>query len=443
MPSKEKEDQSVNRCIASYFNFDFDGHNVKTRFEAFKKHVENDKDRVRLHGQYYNNIYLGKRIFGPARKQVFTHSILGGMERRFEIIDNQVNHIQFTHEFSDKFVYKCRNQRIKCRDDTRVVLNYPDDHPDSFIHANRIQCKLLFNDFIITQAPMENTIDDFWRMIWQEQPRYIFMLISRNEPSRCAQYWPKQTDSKALDFHGLRIINEGIEPISRDPFFRVTKLLMIGPGGKEHRVEHWQADMNNSDNFEAPLRLLRMARSCPKPTVVHDHLGVSRASCLVAVEMCIAQLIRGPLYKRPVQQAVHYLRSFRPFSVETPMQYIFIHRVVQHFVQPIVGLPDGLDADYVRWLDERSQRLFVDDINTEIPAFRLLSPKIDPDLLPLVRRRERPECRREMHAHVGELPLPAERYEVNDGPTANGDPSSAVNLATLQLPKRYPRGRRY
>ena len=59
----------------------------------------------------YNNIYLGKRIFGPARKQVFTYTIVGGMERRFEIVDNQVNHIQFTHEYSDKFVEKCRNPR--------------------------------------------------------------------------------------------------------------------------------------------------------------------------------------------------------------------------------------------------------------------------------------------------------------------------------------------
>lgn len=60
----------------------------------------------------YNNIYLGKRIFGPARKQVFNYTIVGGMERRFEIVDNQVNHIQFTHEMSDKFIEKCRNPRM-------------------------------------------------------------------------------------------------------------------------------------------------------------------------------------------------------------------------------------------------------------------------------------------------------------------------------------------
>lgn len=59
----------------------------------------------------YNNIYLGKRIFGPARKQVFKSTIIGGAERRFEIIENQVNHIPFTHEASDSCPEKCRNRR--------------------------------------------------------------------------------------------------------------------------------------------------------------------------------------------------------------------------------------------------------------------------------------------------------------------------------------------
>jgi hypothetical protein len=129
----------------------------------------------------------------------------------------------------------------------------------------------------------------------------------------------------------------------------------------------------------------------------------------------------------------------------------FIHRVVQHFIRPSVDVPQGFEHDYVRWLDERSQRLFVDDLenevvlgqfltiilslNNKIPAFRLLSPKVDPDLLPLVRHRERPELRREIHAHVGELPLPSE-LEIRQQPEQNP-------LATVQLPKRYPRGKRY
>jgi hypothetical protein len=82
--------------------------------------------------------------------------------------------------------------------------------------------------------------------------------------------------SPPLEIHGLKIINRGVDT-ARDTLFLVTKLLIQGPNGRELRVEHWQGDMNNSEDFEAPLRLLRMARCSPRPTVVHDHLGISRA----------------------------------------------------------------------------------------------------------------------------------------------------------------------
>lgn len=112
---------------------------------------------------------LGKRMFGPAKKQMFGSSIIGGMERRFEILDNQVNHIPFTHDASDNNKEKCRNRSeqlcefinffldVHCRDSTRVILSYPPGEND-FIHANRISGGPLFNEFILTQAPMENTI---------------------------------------------------------------------------------------------------------------------------------------------------------------------------------------------------------------------------------------------------------------------------------------------
>ena len=62
-------------------------------------------------GSDYNNIMLGKRMFGPSKKQMFESSIIGGIERRFEILDNQVNHIPFTHHASDVNKNRCRHPR--------------------------------------------------------------------------------------------------------------------------------------------------------------------------------------------------------------------------------------------------------------------------------------------------------------------------------------------
>ena len=72
-----------------------------------------------------------------------------------------------------------------------MVLSYPAAATDDFIHANRIKGGPLFNEFIVTQAPMDNTIGDFWRMVWQEKVPYVFMLSSRKEADKCAEYWPR------------------------------------------------------------------------------------------------------------------------------------------------------------------------------------------------------------------------------------------------------------
>ena len=96
----------------------------------------------------------------------------------------------------------------------------------------------------------------------------------------------------------------------------------------------------------------------------------------------------------PVQRAVQFLRQRRPFSIETPMQYIFVHRLVAFFFRDIIGSAKELDIDYERWLQERSERMFLDDISAPIAGYRLLSPKADPDIVRMVGRPERPNYRR-------------------------------------------------
>ncbi|RCN40423.1 Protein-tyrosine phosphatase [Ancylostoma caninum] len=141
---------------------------------------------------------------------------------------------------------------------------------------------------------MENTIGDFWLMVWQEKVPYIFMLTGRKEKDRCADYWPRRPmpgDVCGLHFHKVGISS------SRDPMFRVTYIRIIDDFGEEH----------------------------------------------------------------PIQKAVHFLRRQRPFSVETLMQFIFIHRCVQKFFSKISGPVCDMGQDYKKWLTERAGRMFVDN----------------------------------------------------------------------------------
>ncbi|CAD5216915.1 unnamed protein product [Bursaphelenchus okinawaensis] len=416
--------------IQQFFGLEFDSRNAIKRFKAFKENIEADKDHVRVHGQYYNNIHLGKRIFGPARKQMFTSTIVGGMERRFEIIENPVNYIPFTSDAFEQNLDKCRNPRIKCKDDTRVKLRVPAGSGRSdFIHANWVKGPPLFNSFILTQAPMRNTIEDFWTMVTQEKVEMLLMLISRKETDRCARFWP--SSGNTLQFGPFSIFTRHSDSIGKIITRYSIQVNFVEPEtneSKQYKVILFQGDLNNSDNLYAIIFLLNQARLCKGPTVVIDHLGISRGACLLSVEICLMSIIRGPYYKHPAQRAVHFLRSCRPFSVETPMQYIFIHRVLLHLFRGYCGPAKLFEEDYARWLRSRSTRLFVDDVNGPIPPHRLLSPRVDPDLLAQANTKPRPNVRREIHNNIGELPQAAERSETS---------------YALHLPNKYPRGKRY
>ncbi|CAG7664391.1 unnamed protein product, partial [Allacma fusca] len=45
-----------------------------------------------------------------------------------------------------------------------------------YINASHISSLLAENHYIVTQGPLEETVDDFWRMIWEQQVTCVVML---------------------------------------------------------------------------------------------------------------------------------------------------------------------------------------------------------------------------------------------------------------------------
>ena len=62
-----------------------------------------------------------------------------------------------------------------------------------YINASFIDGYKDRSGYIATQAPMENTVDDFWRMIWEYNVTMLVMLTKLDENGRniCHQYWPE------------------------------------------------------------------------------------------------------------------------------------------------------------------------------------------------------------------------------------------------------------
>uniref|UniRef100_A0A0K0D3V6 Protein-tyrosine phosphatase n=1 Tax=Angiostrongylus cantonensis TaxID=6313 RepID=A0A0K0D3V6_ANGCA len=60
-----------------------------------------------------------------------------------------------------------RYPEIPCLDETRVVLQPSEGCDNDYIHANKVKMDKLDREFILTQGPKSNTVEDFWRMVFQ------------------------------------------------------------------------------------------------------------------------------------------------------------------------------------------------------------------------------------------------------------------------------------
>lgn len=88
-----------------------------------------------------------------------------------------------------------KNQNQKCipYDYNRVVLETIEgEHDSDYINASYVDSLLKPNAYIVTQGPTEETVTDFWRMVWQEKASCIVMLTKTFDFIRvmCVQYWP-------------------------------------------------------------------------------------------------------------------------------------------------------------------------------------------------------------------------------------------------------------
>lgn len=78
--------------------------------------------------------------------------------------------------------------------ESRVPLEkVGDDDTTEYINANFVKGpKDTTHYYIACQAPLENTITDFWRMIWEQDSRVIIMAtdLTENGIEKCAEYLP-------------------------------------------------------------------------------------------------------------------------------------------------------------------------------------------------------------------------------------------------------------
>lgn len=247
---------------------------------------------------------------------------------------------------------KNRYKNILPFDKTRVKLK--DANPSvpfsDYINANYIKVddESIFDGhnkvYIATQGCLQNTISDFWSMVWQGNTRVIVMTtkeVERGKP-KCVRYWPDEGQTKEYGRYKLQHISESSNADYTLREFSVTK-----EGESEARsVFHyhftaWPDHGVPSDpgcvlNFLHDVNQRQESIPDSGPIVVHCSAGIGRTGTFIVIDM-IVDLIKkqGLGCEIDIQRTIQMVRTKRSGMVQTEAQYKFVYLAVEHYIETL------------------------------------------------------------------------------------------------------------
>ncbi|XP_072903934.1 receptor-type tyrosine-protein phosphatase kappa-like [Hemitrygon akajei] len=216
-------------------------------------------------------------------------------------------------------------------DNSRVVLK---GCSNGYINASYIDGFRRQNYYIAAQGPMEETIADFWHMVWQEGSSRIVMLtrVSEQGKCKCERYWPKEASQTFGDFTVTKI--SATSPRSKEFTNRTLELHKAGTApGSSRKIQQFQylqwPDHGIPRNPIGIYRLLKAVNQIDPhtgPLVIHCSAGVGRTGTFIAIDYLLKMAEEES--KVDVFQCVDRMRGKRPGMVQTLDQYRFIYFVL-------------------------------------------------------------------------------------------------------------------
>ncbi|CAI9717074.1 receptor-type tyrosine-protein phosphatase C isoform X1 [Octopus vulgaris] len=230
-------------------------------------------------------------------------------------------------------------------DHSRVQLDVIDDDPfTDYINANYITGYNQEKEYIACQGPLIHTVDDFWRMVWQENINLIVMLTlcEENGKHKCYPYWPKKEKLKVISRDLLletdvvinhEYYNESSILVNMDEESRIVKHL---------HFQKWP-DFSATVDPTVLINFIKIIRShfTQSPILVHCSAGVGRTGTLIAVDYMM-QYVRDHTLDDSVDlfSFVYKMRENRPQMVQNQDQYLLINTCIRKAIMDKFNLKD-------------------------------------------------------------------------------------------------------
>uniref|UniRef100_A0A182JXJ8 Protein-tyrosine-phosphatase n=1 Tax=Anopheles christyi TaxID=43041 RepID=A0A182JXJ8_9DIPT len=242
-----------------------------------------------------------------------------------------------------------KNQNPKCipYDYNRVVLDKYDNTPDSdYINASYVDSLLKPNAYIVTQGPTEDTVLDFWRMVWQENCSAIVMLTKTFDFTKvmCVQYWPPNKEKEEI-YGDMHITIQSEEELANFHIrtFRLFKLNKDNVVSEErfllqfhytewhsHTCPFSNAILEFRRRVRSVVGTIIKANSRIGPMLVHCNDGGGRSGVYLAIDANMELAEEEDSF-----HAFGYLKKLRQSRkglIENVDQYKFVYDTLEEFI---------------------------------------------------------------------------------------------------------------
>lgn len=235
---------------------------------------------------------------------------------------------------------KNRYVNILSYDHSRVKLRMIDDDPCSdYVNANYIIGYTYEREYIASQGPLPGTVNDFWRMTWEQSVTIIVMLTKCKEGNtdKCEHYWPDTVNEPKQ--YGDIVVN--LISVSNMDKFDIN-IFQVSQGDYTRTIKHFHflewPDFSAAVDSTVVIDFIQTVRTHITPEVkgpllIHCSAGVGRTGTYITIDYLL-QFVRDHDLGQSVDifAWVVQMRKNRVSMVQVDKQYIFIHRALTELI---------------------------------------------------------------------------------------------------------------
>uniref|UniRef100_A0AAZ3QRZ5 Receptor-type tyrosine-protein phosphatase epsilon n=1 Tax=Oncorhynchus tshawytscha TaxID=74940 RepID=A0AAZ3QRZ5_ONCTS len=226
------------------------------------------------------------------------------------------------------------------KEDNREKNRYPNILPCEGLHLILSTSISLTSDIPTSfhvRGPKQDTVADFWRMIWEQKTATIVMLTNLKErkEDKCYQYWP---DQGCWTYGNVRVAVEDFTVLVDYTIRKFCIQYQASDGTKPSRLVT-QLHFTSWPDFGVPFSPIGMLKFLKKvktvnssfagPIVVHCSAGVGRTGTFIVIDGVIDMMHREQ--KIDVFGFVSKIRDQRSQLVQTDIQYSFIYQALLEY----------------------------------------------------------------------------------------------------------------